>query len=253
MLIDGSIKTFARRSGRITEAQKRALDRYQTVPFSPVPLDFAALFGNSHPVFCEIGFGMGEATAEIAGRFPENNYLGIEVFSAGVGKLLSEIENQRLSNLKIISHDAVETLNVMIPDNAVSGFHIFFPDPWPKKRHHKRRLVRRPLTGLLAAKLIPGGYLYMATDWQPYAVWALSELEQTEMLINRFERYAPCAPWRPVTKFETRALKTGSAIYELYFERADGIVGGGVCTSELCENRSIVIARPAASTSMTTP
>ncbi|MDR2747355.1 MAG: tRNA (guanosine(46)-N7)-methyltransferase TrmB [Treponema sp.] len=186
------IRSYVLRSGRTSAAQKRAYDglspRYR-VPFSAGFLDYAALFGNSNPVTVEIGFGMGRAAAGIAQANPDRNYLGIEVHKPGIGRLLWEIEKRSLVNIRIVERDAVETLEKMIAGGSTAAFHIFFPDPWPKKRHHKRRLVTRPFTALLAEKLRPGGYIYMATDWEDYARWALAELSATEGLRNP---YAAC-------------------------------------------------------------
>jgi tRNA (guanine-N7-)-methyltransferase len=227
MIIDGSVLSFARRRGRITQAQTRALERFSdryVLGFRDAPVDYAGLFGNDAPLIIEIGFGMGTATAEIAKKFPRNNFLGIEVFEAGVGKLLSQIESEKpgetkISNIRIVNHDAVEVIKKMIPSDSVAGFHVFFPDPWPKKKHHKRRLIQRPFTDLLADRLKPGGYLYFVTDWDDYAQWALDELTRTAKLRNKFETFAQNISWRPVTKFEKRALAEGREIKELYFER----------------------------------
>ena len=149
------IRTFAMRSGRMTDAQKKAyagLSARWCIPFGKTLIDFAALFGNEAPVTVEVGFGMGQATAEIAQANPNKNYIGIDVYKAGVGRLLSEIERRGLDNLRIIEHDALEALEAMVPDNSVAAFHVFFPDPWPKKRHHKRRLMLKPRTELFCAK-----------------------------------------------------------------------------------------------------
>jgi tRNA (guanine-N7-)-methyltransferase len=229
MITDGSIKSFVLRKGRITAAQRKALQTFEAIgaigsvgniggiPFEETPLDFYAVFANSNPVYCEIGFGMGGATAEIAERNPGNNYLGIEVFEAGVGKLWAEIQKRNLQNLRIIRHDAVEVLRKMIPAGSIAGFHLFFPDPWPKKRHHKRRLVQRPFTDLLAGRLVKNGYIYFASDWAPYAEWALRELERTPSLVNKYADYAPETDWRPVTEFEKKAAVSGRETKELFF------------------------------------
>ena len=189
-----TVHTFVLRAGRMTDAQKKAYETLSArwcVPFNEFPLNYIDVFDNVNPVTIEIGFGMGAATAIIAQNNPEKNYLGLEVHRPGVGRLLNEIEDKNLSNLYIIEHDAIEVLEKMIPDNSVNAFHIFFPDPWPKKKHHKRRLVQRPRTDLLAKKLAPGGYIYMATDWEPYAEFALEELTLTEGLKNKYDGYAP--------------------------------------------------------------
>ncbi|MDR2135827.1 MAG: tRNA (guanosine(46)-N7)-methyltransferase TrmB [Treponema sp.] len=221
------IRSYVLRSGRLSAAQRRAYDawfpRYR-VPFSAAIADYPALFGNSRPVTVEIGFGMGTATARIARENPDRNYLGIEVYKPGIGRLLREIERDSLENIRIVEHDAVETLERMIGDGSTAAFHIFFPDPWPKKRHHKRRLVTRPFTGLLADKLRPGGYIYLVTDSEDYAGWALAELSATAKLRNPYAAgrseaagFAPPLPWRPRTEFEAKGLAKGHKIWELYF------------------------------------
>jgi tRNA (guanine-N7-)-methyltransferase len=183
------IKSYVLRSGRVSAAQKRAYDAWSPrycVSFSAEILDYAVLFGNPRPVTVEIGFGMGTATARIAQENPDRNYLGIEVHKPGIGRLLWEIETRSLENVRIVEHDAVETLEKMIGPDSTAAFHVFFPDPWPKKRHHKRRLVTRPFTALLAEKLRPGGYIYMVTDWEDYARHALAELSTTAGLRNPY-------------------------------------------------------------------
>jgi len=210
----------------MTDAQRAAyesLTERWCVPFeADKKFDAAGAFCREAPLVVEIGFGMGLATAQIAAALPDRNFLGIEVHTPGVGKLLSEIEKRGLSNLRILHHDAVEFLEHSVRPDSVSGFHIFFPDPWPKKRHHKRRLIQRPLTDLLASRLIPGGYLYFVTDWEEYALWARDALESTPGLINKFPGgWAGKKSWRPVTKFEQRALADGRTIRELWFVRRD--------------------------------
>ncbi|NLM00624.1 MAG: tRNA (guanosine(46)-N7)-methyltransferase TrmB [Treponema sp.] len=217
-----TIKTFVLRAGRMTEAQRKAYENlscHWCIPYTGTTLNYIDVFNNLNPVIIEIGFGMGKATSVIAQNNPEINYLGMEVHRPGVGKLLSVIEEKKLNNLYIIEHDAVEVLQTMIPDNSVHAFHIFFPDPWQKKKHHKRRLVQRPLTDLLATKLESGGYLYMVTDWEPYAEFALEELNQTKMLKNKYDGYAPHQEWRPETKFENKGLNAKRNIYELFFDK----------------------------------
>lgn len=217
------IKSYVIRGGRMSDAQRRAytgLSPRYTLPFAQAPLDYGALFGNHHPLIIEIGFGMGMATAQIAQMNPETNYLGIEVHQPGIGRLLWEIEGRRLENIRIIEHDGVEVLESMIPESSVRGFHLFFPDPWPKKRHHKRRLVTRPFTDLLGEKLCPGGYIYMVTDWEDYGVWALGELSGTPGIFNRHQGFAPPQDWRPRTKFEQKGLDKHHLVYELFFEKA---------------------------------
>ncbi len=216
------IRTFVLRKGRITEAQKKAYAEYAPrwcLPYEEKKISFTELFANDHSVVIEIGFGMGAATAEIAAQHPDINYIGIEVFQAGVGKLLNEIEQRGLKNIRIIEHDAIEVLENMIPDSSIAGFHIFFPDPWQKKKHHKRRLLHRPRTNLLARKLQENGYLYMVTDWYEYAEDAFSELSATEGLRSKYEGFAPPQRWRPKTKFEQKGINKAHPITELIFIR----------------------------------
>ena len=220
--IDSSVKSYVLRAGRETPAQRRAYDSLAgrfVLPFAESPLDFAATFGNANPVVLEIGFGMGEATANIAAANPGVNYLGVEVYRPGVGRLLMAIAEGSISNARIVMHDAVEVVASMVPPGSLAGIHVFFPDPWPKKRHHKRRLVKRPFTDLLATRLKPGGYLYMVTDWQDYADWALAELGATPGLANTADGFAPPCDWRPGTGFEKKGLAKAHVIRELWFER----------------------------------
>ena len=214
------IKTYVLRAGRMTENEKRnysELNQVWCIPFEHRTLNFTEIFSNTNPVIMEIGFGMGQATAEIASANSDMNYLGLEVHVPGVGKLLGEIKRRQLKNVYIIEHDALEVLETMIPDNSLEGLHIFFPDPWPKKKHHKRRLLQRPHTDLLAQKLTPGGYLYFATDWEEYAQFALEELSATKGLHNRYQTFAEKQEWRPRTKFEQKGIDAGRDIYELFF------------------------------------
>ena len=214
------IKSYVLRAGRFTEAQKRsyeALSGRFIVPFDSSPLNYQTLFGNSCGVIAEIGFGMGIATAAIAEANTDKNYLGIEVHRPGVGKLLWEIEQRSLGNIRIIEHDAAEVFARMIPPASLEGIHLFFPDPWPKKRHHKRRLVTRPFTQVLARSLKNGGYLYMVTDWEDYAHWALEELSAAEGLVNAYPGFAPPQAWRPKTKFERKGLEQNHPVREIFF------------------------------------
>ncbi len=165
----------------------------------------------------EIGFGMGETTATIAAANPQNNYIAIEVHTPGVGNLLKEIDAQQLGNLRIIQHDAIEILRDMIPAASLAGIHIFFPDPWPKKRHHKRRLIQAPLVKQLCDKLQPGGYIHAATDWQEYAEHILATLSAEPLLANSADGYAPRPRYRPLTKFEQRGLKLGHGVWDIIF------------------------------------
>ena len=218
------VKTYVLRIGRMTNSQERSYSELSPawfIPFEHKKINFVEIFGNTNPIIVEIGFGMGDATAQIAAANPEINYLGIEVHRPGVGKLLGEIKRRDLKNLFIIEHDALEVLEYMIGDNSINGFHIFFPDPWPKKRHHKRRLVQRPRTNLMAQKLTPGGYLYFVTDIIEYAEFALEELTATEMLKNKYDGFAEPQEWRTQTKFERKGLQADRVITELYFEKID--------------------------------
>ncbi|MBO5729757.1 MAG: tRNA (guanosine(46)-N7)-methyltransferase TrmB [Treponema sp.] len=219
-----TIKTFVLRAGRMTPTQQKDYqelsDRW-CIPYGEGQLNYTQIFNNTNPVTVEIGFGMGKATAIIAADNPDKNYLGLEVHRPGVGKLLGEIRRRNLENIYIVEHDALEVLEKMIPDGSVSGFHIFFPDPWPKKKHHKRRLVQRPNTDLITKKLVPGGYLYMATDWEPYAEFALEQLEQTPGLKNKYQGFAPHQEWRPETRFEEKGLDKNHVIRELFFLRQE--------------------------------
>lgn len=224
------IKSYVLRAGRMTEKQKQnyvSLSNKWCIPMhfheneqnSHVALHYEEIFGNANPVVIEIGFGMGKATSLIAQEHPHINYIGIEVHKAGVGKLLGEIEAHKLQNVRIIEYDAVQVLEQVVCNNSIYAFHIFFPDPWTKKRHHKRRLIQRPLTNLLAQKLCVNGYIYMATDWQNYGECALEELCATENLKNVYEGFAPHQTWRPETRFEEKGKAAQHAIYELFFVR----------------------------------
>ena len=219
-----SIKTYVLRIGRMTDAEKRNYNELHDVyciPFEHKTLNFTEIFQNTNPVTMEIGFGMGHATSIIAKDNPNMNYIGSEVHVPGVGRLLSEIKKNQLKNLFIIEYDALEILESMIPDNSLQAFHIFFPDPWPKKKHHKRRLVQRPHTDLLAKKLAPGGYIYMATDWDEYAETAYEALSDTPSLKNKYEGFAPHQEWRPRTKFEQKGIDAGREIHELFFVKEE--------------------------------
>ena len=208
----------------MSEAQRRSLDTLLPrfgIPYAPRLLDLDASFERVAPRVLEIGFGMGETTAVIAQAHPDIDYLGIEVHSPGVGALLKVLGEQNITNIRIIQHDAVEVLQHMLPVGSLDGVHLFFPDPWPKKRHHKRRLVQPPLVALLASRLKPGGYLHMATDWEEYAVQMLEVLGAEPALQNSAEGFAPRPASRPQTKFETRGLKLGHPVRDLLFIRRE--------------------------------
>ncbi len=217
-----ALRSYVLRAGRMGTGQQRALEelgpRYR-LPFQPQPLDTAAVFGRSAPCILEIGFGMGGATAAIAAARPEVDFIGVEVHEPGVGALLKLIGEQDLHNLRIVQHDAVEVLQQMIAPASLAGVHVFFPDPWHKKRHHKRRLIQPPLVALLASRLAPGGLLHCATDWQPYAEQMLQVLAAEPLLQNTVTDYAERPAYRPLTKFEARGLRLGHGVWDLLFTR----------------------------------
>lgn len=217
-----AIKSFVRRAGRTTAGQAKAFEALGprfVLPYRAALLDAEATFGRSAPLVLEIGFGMGEATAHIAGVRPQDNFLCCEVHEPGVGALLKRLGEQGLHNVRIVAHDAVEVLDHMLAPASLDGIHIFFPDPWHKKKHNKRRLVQPPLVAKLAARLKPGGYLHCATDWQPYAEQILEVLVAEPLLENTAEGYAPQPDYRPLTKFENRGLKLGHGVWDLVFRR----------------------------------
>ena len=210
------------RQGRLSPAQARALEtlgpRY-ALPFARAPIDFERLFGRRAPVVLEIGCGMGETTAAIADAHRDTDFVGVEVHGPGVGAILNRIEALALSNLRVVQHDAVEVVDAMIPDGSLAGIHVYFPDPWPKKRHHKRRLLKSAFVHALARRLAPGGYLHAATDWAPYAEEILATFSAETLLANTGQRYAPRPAWRPLTKFEARGLKLGHEVFDILFRR----------------------------------
>ena len=217
-----AIRSFVRRAGRTTLGQARAFETLGPqflVPYRPGPLDLPAAFGRSAPTILEIGFGMGEATAHIAALMPEKNFLCCEVHEPGVGALLKRIGEHGLQNIRIVQHDAVEVLDRMLVPDSLDGIHVFFPDPWHKLRHHKRRLLQAPLVARLADRLRPGAYLHCATDWEPYAQQMLQVLGAEPRLANTVDGYAPRPDYRPLTKFENRGLKLGHGVWDLVFRR----------------------------------
>ncbi len=216
------IRSFVLRQGRVSNAQLRFHEDFMPVfgiEYKAEPLDLAAAFGRSAPTIFEIGFGMGETTATIAKSRPEQNYLGIEVHTPGVGSLLKQLAEGEINNVRIIQHDAVEVLRDMIAPASLDGAHIFFPDPWPKKRHHKRRLIQGPLIVLLASRIKPGGYLHCATDWQEYAEQMLEVLSAEPNLENTADGFAPRPDYRPLTKFEQRGIRLGHGVWDVIFRR----------------------------------
>jgi tRNA (guanine-N7-)-methyltransferase len=217
-----TVRTFVRRAGRTTLGQARAFETLGPqflLPFSAQPLDITGAFGRAAPMVLEIGFGMGEATAHIAGVLPDTNFLCCEVHEPGVGALLKRIGALGLQNIRILQHDAVEVVDRMLPPGSLAGIHIFFPDPWHKLRHHKRRLIQSPLVARLATRLAPGGYLHCATDWEPYAQQMLQVLSAEPLLRNTSEGFAPKPHYRPLTKFEQRGLRLGHGVWDLVFTR----------------------------------
>ena len=221
-----SIRSFVRRTGRTTAAQAKAFEDVgpqYLLPFGPSLVDLTTVFNRRAPSILEIGFGMGEATAHIAAVMPEKNFLCCEVHTPGVGALLKRIDEQVLTNIRILQHDAVEVIDQMLPLDSLDGVHIFFPDPWHKKKHNKRRLIQAPLIAKLAARLKPGGYLHCATDWQPYAEQILEVLSAEVLLKNTADSanagYAAKPDYRPLTKFENRGIKLGHGVWDVVFTR----------------------------------
>ncbi|MDW8324672.1 MAG: tRNA (guanosine(46)-N7)-methyltransferase TrmB [Burkholderiales bacterium] len=216
------IRSYVLRAGRLGPGQARALTELGPrflIPYRPEPLDLDAAFGRIAPKVLEIGFGMGETTARIAAEHPDTDYLGVEVHTPGVGALLKRIGELGLSNVRIVQYDAVEVLRHMLPPDSLDGVHVYFPDPWPKKRHHKRRLIQPDFVRLLASRMKPGAYLHLATDWEDYARQMLAVLSAEPMLTNTVEGYAPRPAWRPLTKFEQRGLRLGHGVWDLLFRR----------------------------------
>ena len=216
------LRSFVVRAGRMGPGQARALAELGPrflVPFQAAPLDRLAVFGRSAPLLVEIGFGMGAATATLAAAAPETDLLGIEVHPPGVGALLKLIGELGLANVRIVRHDAVEVLERMVVPGTLAGINLFFPDPWHKKKHWKRRLVQAPFVRLLASRLAPGGRLHCATDWQEYAEQMLALLSAEPSLANAADGFAPRPPSRPLTKFERRGLARGHGVWDLVFEK----------------------------------
>jgi tRNA (guanine-N7-)-methyltransferase len=216
------IKSFVKRGGRMGTGQIKALQELApkyVLPYSTLAPDWNAVFGRSAPRVLEIGFGMGDATAKIAALRPEDDFICCEVHEAGVGSLLQRIEEAGLTNIRILQHDAVEVLETMIPPASLSGVHLFFPDPWHKKRHHKRRLVQPAFMAKLVQHIAMGGYFHAATDWEPYAQQMLEVLSAEPLLENTAAGYAEKPSYRPLTKFEARGLRLGHGVWDLVFRR----------------------------------
>jgi tRNA (guanine-N7-)-methyltransferase len=221
----GHIRSFVLRQGRVSNAQARSVEALMPrfgIAYRPALLDLDAAFGRAAPKVLEIGFGMGETTAAIAGAHPETDYLGLEVHTPGVGSLLKQIAEAGLTNVRIIQHDAVEVVRDMIAPGKLAGVHVFFPDPWPKKRHHKRRLLQPPFVALLAQRLAPGGYFHCATDWEEYAQQMLEVLTGEPSLENTAADFAPRPDYRPLTKFEQRGRRLGHGVWDVVFRRRQG-------------------------------
>jgi len=222
-----TIKSYVKRAGRTTTGQAKAFEDLGPkflLKYAPQPLDAQAAFGRSAPLILEIGFGMGEATAHIARVRPDDNFLCCEVHEPGVGALLKRIGEQEIANIRILQHDAVEVIDHMLPEGCLDGIHIFFPDPWHKKKHNKRRLIQSPFVAKLVSRLKVGGYLHCATDWQPYAEQMLEVLGAEPQLANTaagagLGGYAPKPHYRPLTKFENRGLRLGHGVWDLVFKR----------------------------------
>lgn len=215
-----TIRSFVRRTGRVTTGQAKAFEELGPkflLPYTGQPLEPQAAFGRPGKLILEIGFGMGEATAHIARVRPDDNFLCCEVHEPGVGALLKRIGEQDIHNIRILQHDAVEVIDFMLPEGMLDGVHIFFPDPWHKKKHNKRRLIQSPLVAKLASRLKSGGYIHCATDWEPYAEQMLEVLGAEAQLANTAEGYAPKPDYRPLTKFENRGLKLGHGVWDLVF------------------------------------
>jgi len=218
------IRSFIRRQGRLTPGQQMALDNHwATYCLDPKnDYDFAQVFGRDAPLFVEIGFGNGDSLAKMAAANPDKDYIGIEVHTPGVGHLLILLHEQGINNVRIYSHDAIEILEQKITDNSLSGVHLFFPDPWHKKKHHKRRIVRASFVDLLVKKLKPAGYFHAATDWGNYAEAMLAVLSEGHVLKNTSptQDYCPCPEYRPLTKFEQRGIRLGHGVWDLIFSKA---------------------------------
>jgi tRNA (guanine-N7-)-methyltransferase len=208
----------------MTPKQTRGIDEGMArhgLGFSTAPIDFMQTFGRNAPTVLEIGFGMGVTTAEIAAAQPDTNFIAVEVHPPGVGNLCNLLDERGLTNVRVMQHDAVEVLTQMIAPQSLAGVHIYFPDPWHKARHNKRRLVKPPLVALIASRLTTGGYLHLATDWVPYAEQMLEVLAAEPALANTALDYAPRPAWRPQTKFELRGLKLGHEVRDLLFRKLD--------------------------------
>jgi len=218
------VRSYVLRAGRMGTGQQRALAElapHWVLPFTETPPDWDAVFGRRAPRVMEVGFGMGLATAAIAAAHPGVDFIGVEVHVPGVGALLQRIDEMGLRNLRIVQHDAVQVLTQMVAPASLAGLNLFFPDPWPKKRHHKRRILQPDWVALVASRLAAGGVLHAATDWQDYADHMLAVLQAEPLLANRADGFAPRPAHRPETKFEARGLKLGHGVWDLLFTRRE--------------------------------
>jgi tRNA (guanine-N7-)-methyltransferase len=218
------VRSFVLRGGRLTEGQKRALDEFWPrfgIEKGESLLDFKTIFGNDAPVIMEIGFGNGDATWQMAQAHPAENYLGVEVHQPGVGRLLLKMKQHGIANIRIANDDAVEFLRERVPAESLDGVRIYFPDPWPKKRHHKRRLIKSSLIELLASRMRPGALLHLATDWEPYAEHMLEVMRLSDGFVNLSPSGDFCdqPEWRPETKYERRGERLGHQVRDLLFKR----------------------------------
>ena len=216
------IRSFVTRAGRLSVAQARALEQLGPrfcLPYQKSVLDIDASFGRTAPAILEIGTGMGDATAHIAALLPEKNFIGVEVHMPGIGSLLKLIGEKSITNLRLIQHDAVEVVTHMLAPDSLAGVHVFFPDPWHKARHNKRRLIQSPFVQLLVSRISPGGYLHCATDWEDYAVQMLEVLNAEQQLKNTADGFSPRPDYRPLTKFENRGIQLGHGVWDLVFTR----------------------------------
>jgi tRNA (guanine-N7-)-methyltransferase len=217
-----AVRSFVLRTTPLHTFQLDAVKNYYEhygLTYKDEKVNYEDIFNNDNPVVVEIGFGMGVSTVRIAKSRSEYNYIGLEVFLNGYTKTLSDVGNEALENVRLMRFDAIAVLNDMIEDNSLAGFHIFFPDPWPKKKHHKRRLIQEPFAQLLTKKLKKGGYIYCVTDWEEYAEQMMDVFNKTEGLINPYDGYAPSREWRPTTKYESRGVDLDYKINEVWFEK----------------------------------
>lgn len=221
-----TVRSFVKRAGRTTEGQEKALEEVWPVMGLEIksgPVNFTEVFGREAPVVLEIGFGMGDSLLEMASREPSKNFVGIEVHSPGVGRLLSNANEEGLTNIRVYAEDAVEVFKQCVPDNSLDTLQLFFPDPWHKKRHHKRRIVQPDFAQSIRKKLKVGGYFHMATDWENYAEHMMEVMSAAEGYKNKMGdgQYSPQPEWRPVTKFQRRGEKLGHGIWDLMFEKTE--------------------------------